>query len=125
MKKLVRLVNYTQQIVKKKKKIRVIPQKSKKETPVVINKKPENQHNFQRVNHHAVKDRNIDHEESRLRNRKKIKRIIMFSDSIPKGIRIREFNRYITNATTRLKSFPGATSRANTLRGTSITRRIV
>ena len=35
----------------------------------------------------------------------------MFSDSIPKGIRIREFNRYITNATTRLKSFPGATSK--------------
>ena len=35
----------------------------------------------------------------------------MFSDSIPKGIRIREFNRYITNATARLKSFPGATSK--------------
>ena len=35
----------------------------------------------------------------------------MFSDSIPKGIRIREFNRYITNATVRLKSFPGATSK--------------
>ena len=40
----------------------------------------------------------------------------MFSDSIPKGIRICEFNYYITNATTRLKSFPGVTSRANTLR---------
>ena len=35
----------------------------------------------------------------------------MFSDSIPKGIRIREFNHYITNATARLTSFPGATSR--------------
>ena len=35
----------------------------------------------------------------------------MFSDSIPKGIRIREFNRYITNATARLKCFPGATSK--------------
>ena len=35
----------------------------------------------------------------------------MFSDSIPKGIRIREFNRHITNATTRLKCFPGATSK--------------
>ena len=34
----------------------------------------------------------------------------MFSGSIPKGIRIREFNRYITNATARLESFPGATS---------------
>ena len=49
----------------------------------------------------------------------------MFSDSIPKAMRICEFNRYITNATARLKSFPGATSRANTLRGTNITRRIV
>ena len=35
----------------------------------------------------------------------------MFSDSILKEIRIREFNRYITNATARLKSFPGATSK--------------
>ena len=34
----------------------------------------------------------------------------MFSGSIPKGMRIREFNRYITNATARLESFPGATS---------------
>ena len=33
----------------------------------------------------------------------------MFSDSISKGIRIREFNRYITNATARMKCFPGAT----------------
>ena len=35
----------------------------------------------------------------------------MFSDSIPMGIRIREFNRYINNATARLKSFPEATSK--------------
>ena len=35
----------------------------------------------------------------------------MFSDSILKGIRIREFNCHITNATARLKSFPGATSK--------------
>ena len=34
----------------------------------------------------------------------------MFSDSILKGIRIRKFNRYITNATARLKYFPGSTS---------------
>ena len=79
--------------------------------PVVINKKPENQHNFQRVKHHAVNDGNIRHEESRLGNRRKSKRIIMYSDSIPKGIRIREFNRSITNATARLKSFPGAASK--------------
>ena len=35
----------------------------------------------------------------------------MFSDSIPKGIRIRKFNRYIIKATGRLKRFPGATSK--------------
>ena len=80
----------------------------------MINKKPENQHNFQRVKHHAITDRNIRREESRLGNRRKIKRTIMFSDSIPKGIRIREFNRYIANATARLKRFPGATSKALT-----------
>ena len=91
-----------------KQKICVI---SKKKTPVLINKKPKNQQNFQRVNHHAANDHNIDHEESLLRNRRKIKRIIMFSDNIPKGIRICEFNRYITNATARLKNFPGATSK--------------
>ena len=92
------------------------PKNLKTRPPVVINKKPENQNNFQRVKYHAVNDRNIHHEESLLRNKRKIKRIIMLSDNIPKGIRICEFNYYITNATTRLKSFPGATSRANTLR---------
>ena len=44
------------------------PKNLKRRPPVVINKKPENQHNFQRVNHHVVNDCNIDHEESRLRN---------------------------------------------------------
>ena len=76
----------------------------------MINKKPENRHNFQRVKHHAINDRNIRHEESRLGNRRKSKRI-MFSDSIPKGIRIREFNRYITNTNARLKSFRGTNAK--------------
>ena len=35
----------------------------------------------------------------------------MFSDSIPKGIRICKFNHYITNVTVTLKSFPGPTSK--------------
>ena len=87
------------------------PKNLKRRTFVVINKKEQNQRNFQRLKHHAVNDRSIHHEESRLRNRRKIKRIIMFSDSIPKGIRIREFNCHITNATANLKSFPGATSK--------------
>ena len=63
-----------------------MPKNLKRRSPVVINKKPENQRNFQRVEHHAVNDRNIHHEESRLINRREIKRIIMFSDSILKGI---------------------------------------
>ena len=74
----------------------------------MINKKLENQHNFQRVKYHAINDLNIRHKESRLRNRRKSKRV---SDSISKGIRIREFNCYITNATARLESFPGAISK--------------
>ena len=89
---MVRLVNYTANF--QNKKSASSPKNVKRRPPVVINKKPENQHNFQRVNHLAVNDRNIDHKELRLRNRRKIKRIIMFSDSIPKGIRIHEFNYY-------------------------------
>ena len=40
-----------------------------------------------------------------------MKNIILFSDSIPRGLRMREFNRYIRYGKTRLKSFPGATSK--------------
>ena len=87
------------------------PKNLKRRLPAVISKKPENQHNFQRVKHHAINDRNTHHEESRLRNRRKIKRIIIFSDNIPKGINIRKFNRYVINATARLKCFPGAISK--------------
>ena len=87
-KKLVRPVNYIQQIVKIK--TPRYPTKFWIGAPVVINKKPENQHNFQRFKHHAVNDRNIRHEGSRLGKRRKSKRITMFSDSIPKEIRIRE-----------------------------------
>ena len=53
------------------------PKNLKRRPPVVINKKPENQHNFQRVKHHAVNDRNIYHKESHLlRNRRKIKCLV-------------------------------------------------
>ena len=86
-KKLVKLINYIQQIVKTN-NLR-FPQKNLNRRPrVVINKKPENQHNFQRVKHHAVNDRNIRHKDSRLGNRRKSKRIVIFSDRIPKGIRM-------------------------------------
>ena len=122
-KKLVRFVSYTQQILKMKNPRHL---KTLKRTPHVgINKKPKNQHNFQRVKHHAVNDRNVHHEESRLRNRKKIKRIIIFSDSSPKGIRIRELIAILpTNCQTKKFSWSFLKT-ANTLRGTNITRRIV
>ena len=73
------------------KKKSALPHKNlSRRPPAVINKKPENQHNFQRVKHFAINDSNICHEEFRLRNRRKSKRIKMFSDSIPKRIRIRQ-----------------------------------
>ena len=43
---------------------------------------------------------------SRIKNDKKIR---IISDSIPKGIRIKEFNRYVKNGSARIKSFPGTT----------------
>ena len=43
---------------------------------------------------------------SRIKNDKKIR---IISDSIPKGIRIKEFNRYVKNGNARIKSFPGTT----------------
>ena len=37
--------------------------------------------------------------------------ILIFTDSIPKGIRIRELNSFIKNGKTKMVSFPGATSK--------------
>ena len=56
-KKFVRLLNYIQQIAKTKNP-RYPPQNLNRRPPVVNNKKPENQDNFQRVKH-AINDRNI------------------------------------------------------------------
>ena len=39
------------------------------------------------------------------------KKTIIFTDSIPKGIRMREFNYFIKNGTAQMKCFPGATSK--------------
>ena len=39
------------------------------------------------------------------------KQIVIFSDSIPRGIRLREFNYWLYKAYTQLKSFPGGTSK--------------
>ena len=39
------------------------------------------------------------------------KKTIIFTDSIPKGIRRKEFNNFIKNGTAQMKCFPGATSK--------------
>ena len=44
------------------KKSALTHKKLNRRPPVEINKKPENQHNFQRVKHHAINDRNIRHD---------------------------------------------------------------
>ena len=57
--KFVRLVNYIQQIVKTKiPRYPPPPTNLNRRPPVVNNKKPENQDNFQRVKH-AINDGNI------------------------------------------------------------------
>lgn len=65
---------------------------------VVINQHPENQHVFreqpQMLQSHSAKQN-----------------IVIFSDSIVKGIRPYEFNKYLTSGTAKFKSFPGATSK--------------
>ena len=37
--------------------------------------------------------------------------ILIFTDSIPKGIRVRELNTFIKNGKTKILSFPGGTSK--------------
>ena len=46
-----------------------------------------------------------------LENCRAKKKTIIFTDSIPKGIRMREFNYFIKNSTAQMKCFPGATSK--------------
>ena len=64
---------------------------------VVVNNHPENQHSF---------GRKISAPESKFSKRK----IVIFSDSIPRGIRLREFNYWLHKGYAQLKSFPGGTS---------------
>ena len=43
--------------------------------------------------------------------RKEKSKIVIFSDSIPRGIRLREFNCWLHKGYAQLKSFPGGTSK--------------
>ena len=66
---------------------------------VVVNNHPENQHTYGRKSSAS---------ESKFSKRKK--QIVIFSDSIPRGIRLREFNYWLHKGYAQLKSFPGGTS---------------
>ena len=66
---------------------------------VVVNNYPENQHLYGRKSSAS---------ESKFSNRKKQK--FAFNDSIPRGIRLREFSYWLHKGYDQLKSFPGGTS---------------
>ena len=66
---------------------------------VVVNNYPENQHSY---------GRKFSASESKFSKRKK--QIVIFSDCIPRGIRLREFNYWLHKGYAQLKSFPGGTS---------------
>ena len=63
-----------------------------------MNNYPENQHSYGRKSSAS---------ESKFSKRKK--QIVIFSDSIPRGIRLREFNYWLHKGYAQLKSFPGGT----------------
>ena len=67
---------------------------------VVVNNYPENQHSY---------GRKFSASESKFSKRKK--QIVIFSDSMPRGIRLREFNYWLHKGYAQLKSFPGGTSK--------------
>ena len=67
---------------------------------VVVNNYPENQHSY---------GRKFSASESKFSKRKK--QIVIFSDCIPRGIRLREFNYWLHKGYAQLKSFPGGTSK--------------
>ena len=63
-----------------------------------MNNYPENQHSY---------GRKFSASESKFSKRKK--QIVIFSDSIPRGIRLRQFNYLLHKGYAQLKSFPGGT----------------
>ena len=86
----------------------LISQKTGNNRPsVVINKYPERQTDFSRPP--VVPVTKLISEGSL--HSKGQRDILIFTDSIPKGIRIRELNSFIKNGKTKMVSFPGATSK--------------
>ena len=87
----------------------VKPSKSavKKRPVVVINKYPENQHIFGKENINAKCRHEIYTDAVHGNIKKDTRKIIMFTDSIPRDICIPKFNQ-CTDGVARFKSFPGA-----------------
>ena len=75
----------------------------KRRSSVVINQHPENQHDFRKI----VRPGNSSYSDV-TRHGKNIK---IISDSIPKGLRMYEFNRYIKSGKASIITFPGATAK--------------
>ena len=71
---------------------------------VVSNNHPENQHSFR-----SVPGNNLYNEA--VTNYREEKNISIISDSIPRGLRMREFNTYIKGGRAHLKAFQGATAK--------------
>ena len=74
---------------------------------VVINQYPEKQHTFSQQKT-PNKKQNEASRKPQIRNKEKI---IVFGDSIPKGIKLDEFNQNLRNIVAKFQFFPGATSR--------------
>ena len=88
-----------------RKKVELVIDKSDKRRPqVVVNNFPENQDLFQRP---KIVPGNKSYSEAVKSTRK----IIVFGDSIPRGIKMNEFNRHVQRGFAKMKSFPGATSK--------------
>ena len=79
----------------------------RKRPSIVINHHEENQQEFRK---NKTKSKIYSEAISSEKNETK-KKTIIFTDSIPKGIRMKEFNHFIKNGTAQMKCFPGATSK--------------
>ena len=63
-----------------------------------MNNYPENQHSYGRK-----------FSDSKCKSSKRKKQVVIFSDSIPRSIRLREFNYWLHKGYAQFKSFPGGT----------------
>ena len=79
----------------------------RKRPPIVPNYYEENQQDFRRNKPTSKTYNEALNSERRITK----KRTIIFTDSIPKGIRMRRFNNYLKSNTAQMKCFPGASSK--------------